>query len=78
MGYGDQLGGGWGVYYEVRFFGNKCSAFNVVKSYINLSLIFASPYLRLLRRFTGGLSLSGGVFGKQMLCIGSAESSIST
>ena len=43
--------------FRTRFFGNK--------SNINLSLIFASPYLRLRRsiiwnKSLGGLSLSGG------------------
>ena len=52
---------------NLRFFGNKCSAFNEVKSYINLSLIFASPYLRLRlsniwNKSLCGLSLSNGRF----------------
>ena len=37
--------------FRTSFFGNKCSAFNVVKSYTNLSLIFASSYLWLRRSF---------------------------
>ena len=47
--------------YRTGFFGNKSEVFGS-KSYINLSLIFATPYLRLRRSITGGLSLLDGRF----------------